>query len=75
MIIRLATMYGSEGWVVKKQNTQQMSKAKMRMLRWILEITRKDELRNEFILNRLRLTSIINNLRKNQLRWYGHVPR
>lgn len=68
-------MYGSEGWVVKKQNTQQMSKAKMRMLRWILEITRKDELRNEFILNRLRLTPIINNLRKNQLRWYGHVPR
>lgn len=75
MIIRLATMYGSEGWVVKKQNTQQMSKAKMRMLRWILEITRKDQLRNEFILNRLRLTPIINNLRKNQLRWYGHVPR
>lgn len=75
MIIRLATMYGSEGWVVKKQNTQQMSKAKMRMLRWILEITRKDQLRNEFILNRLRLTPITNNLRKNQLRWYGHVPR
>lgn len=75
MIIRLATMYGSEGWVVKKQNTQQMSKAKMRMLRWILEITRKDQLRNEFILNRLRLTPITNNLRKNQLRWYGHVHR
>lgn len=68
-------MYGSEGWVVKKQNTQQMSKAKMRMLRWILEITRKDQLRNEFILNRLRLTPITNNLRKNQLRWYGHVHR
>lgn len=45
MVVRLAILYDSECWVFKKTHTI----AKVRTLAWMSSITRKDQLKNEFI--------------------------
>lgn len=45
------------------------------MLRWMSGINNNDQLRNEFIQNRLGVKAIIGKLRETQLRLYGHVFR
>lgn len=47
----------------------------MRMLRWMTNIIRKDQLKNEVIRNRLGAASITNKLRENRLSWYVYVAR
>lgn len=61
--------------VVKKQHTQRMSVAEMRLLRRMSSVARKNQLKNEFIRNRLGVIPISDKLRKNRLKWYGHVLR
>ena len=56
MVVSLAMWYWPECWVVKKQRPQKMSMAEMEMLRWMSGINIKDQLRNEFIRNRLGVT-------------------
>ena len=48
-VVRPALMYGSEYWVIQKQYTQKMGVAEMRMLRWMLNVIRKDQLRHKLI--------------------------
>ena len=43
-IISHAMMYDSKCWAVKRQDTQKLSVAEMRMLRWMSGATRKDRL-------------------------------
>jgi len=45
--------------------------AKMIMLRRMSGITRKDKIRNEYII----VVLIVNQMRENRLRWLGHVFR
>lgn len=47
--------------------------AKMRILRWMSGVTKKDQLNNEFIRNRLEVALINDKLTKNRLGWYGHT--
>ena len=47
----------------------------MRMLRWMSGKTIKDRIRNENILSKVRVSAIENKMRKNRLRWFGHVQR
>jgi uncharacterized protein (DUF2236 family) len=51
--IRLAMLYGAECWPTKRQHIQQMSVAEMHMLRWMCGHTRKDQIRNEVIRDRV----------------------
>ncbi|KAG5591403.1 hypothetical protein H5410_041917 [Solanum commersonii] len=47
----------------------------MRMLRWICGYTRSDRIRNEDIRNKVGVTSVVDKLREERLRWFGHVKR
>ena len=66
-------MYRSKYWAVKKQHTQRTSVTKMRVLRWMSGVTKKDQLKDEFIQNRIGVAPISDNLKENRLRYYGHV--
>jgi len=48
-----------------------MSVAQMRMLRWINGRTREDRIRNEG--GSIGVVSIVDKIRRNRLRWFGHV--
>jgi len=61
--------------VVIKKIEQNMSVAKMRMLRWINGMTREDRIRNEYIGRSIGVTLIVDKMRENKLRWFGHVIR
>jgi hypothetical protein len=52
-----------------------MSVAEMRMLRWICGHTRKDQIRNDYIRDKLGVTSIQEKLVQHCLRWFGHIQR
>ena len=50
-----------------------MSITKIILLRWIIENTRKDRIRNEEICLNIEMVHIDEKIRENQLRWYGHI--
>ena len=45
----------------------------MRMLRWMCGNTRRDKVRNEDIHTKIGVAYIEEKMRKNCLRWFGHV--
>jgi hypothetical protein len=68
-------MYGVECWATKGQHIQKMSVAEMRMLRWICGHTRKDQIRNDDIQDKLGVAPIQEKLIQHRLRWFGHIQR
>ena len=68
-------LYGAKCWPTKIRYVQQLSVAKMRMLRWICGYTRMDRVRNNDIRDRLEVASIEERLVQHRLRWFGHVQR
>ena len=47
----------------------------MRILRFLLWVTRMDKIRNEFVRGSTHVTRIGNKVREARLRWFGHVQR
>ena len=48
-VVRLAMLYGPETVVVTKKQVQEMEVAQMKMLRFAMGVTKKDNIRNEYI--------------------------
>jgi len=65
----------TECWAKKRYHTQKMSVAKMRMLHWMCNNTRRDKARNEDIHTKIGVAPIEEKMRENCLRWSGHVLR
>ena len=61
--IRLALLYGTECWVIKRYHAQKMSLAEMRMLRWMYGNTRRDKVRTEDIRTKIGVASIEEKMR------------
>jgi hypothetical protein len=55
--------------------TNQLSVAEMRMLRWCCGHTRRDRVRNDDIRDRVGVAPIEEKLIQHRLRWFGHVHR
>jgi hypothetical protein len=58
MMIRPAMMYGIKCYATKGQHIQKMSVAEMWMLRWICGHTRRDQIRNDDVRDKLGVASI-----------------
>lgn len=74
-IIQPTVLYSSESWAIRKREEQRLATMEMRMLRWVLGVSKKEHRRNEEIRRILGTTSITTKLLTNRLRWYGHVER
>ena len=48
---------------------------KMRMLRGMCSVTRKDRIKNEYIREIVKVTEIGKKMQERRLHWYGHVMR
>ena len=72
--IRPALLYGTDCWDIKRHHAQKMSVAEMRMLCWMCDNTRRDNVRNEDIRTKIGAASI-EEKRETRLRWLGLVRR
>ena len=72
-VVRPAMMYGLEKVAVTKKQVEEMEVAKMKMLRFAMEVTRKDKIRNKYIRGTVKVEQLGMKMREGRLRWYGHV--
>nr|XP_043620167.1 uncharacterized protein LOC122592015 [Erigeron canadensis] len=73
--IRPAMLYGSECWAMTKAQAARVEVAEMRMLRWTCGKTLADRIPTGVFRAELEVGTIINKLREERLRWFGHVRR
>ena len=48
-VIRPVLVYGSETWALRKAGQDSLERTNMRILRWVIGITRIEKIRNEEI--------------------------
>ena len=74
-VVRPAMVYGLETVAVTKKQVEEMEVAEMKMLRFAMGVTRKDNTRNEYIRSTVKVERLGMKMREGRLRWYGHVMR
>jgi hypothetical protein len=62
-------MYGSEAWVIKKNDTSRIQSAEMKLLRSVKGCTRMDHIRNEDIRTELEMYAIQGKSTEYRIRW------
>lgn len=70
-----ALLYGAETWTSYAKQERRLNNFHMRCLRNILNITWRDRVTNERVLQIAQLPSITAMLKQRRLRWLGHVHR
>ena len=73
--IRPAMLYGSEIWPTKIGNIRKMQRSKMRVLRWMAGVSLSESKSNECVRSMLAIDDVAEVMRRNRLRWFGHVER
>ena len=71
-VVKLAMLYGMETVAVKKRQVGKMEVAELKIVRWALEVTRKDKIRNKYVTGTTKIAKLGDKLRNARLRWYGH---
>ena len=74
-VVRPAMLYGMETVAVTERQVGKMEVAELKMVRWALGVTRKDNIRNEYLRGTAKIAKLRDKLRNARLRWYGHVKR
>jgi hypothetical protein len=75
IVIRPAILYEAECWPTKRRHVQQLSVGEMRMLQWICGHTRRDQVRNDDICERLGVAPVQEKFVQHRLRWFEHIQR
>ena len=73
--IRPAMLYGSETWSTKVEDIRKMQRGDMRMLRWMTGVSVSERKSNECVRSMLAIDDVAEVMRRNRLRWFGHVER
>src|SRR6201996_8633135 len=71
-MIRLALMYGTETWAIKKAEERKMQTTELRMLRWMIGKTRK-KIGSE--MKKCEKWSVADIMKKMRLTWFGQMER
>ncbi|XP_037787435.1 uncharacterized protein LOC119582994 [Penaeus monodon] len=74
-VVRPAMTYGLETAPLRKVEERKLDVAEMKMLRWMVGVTKMDCIRNNYIRGSLKVTEISKNVQESRLRWYGHLLR
>ena len=73
LVVRPAMVYGLETVAVTKKQVEEMKVIEIRMLKFAMGVTRKDEIRNEYIRDTVKVERL--GMKMKESRWYGHVMR
>lgn len=68
-------MCGPECWSLTAKTKSKVRATEMKVLRIIRGVTRIDRMRNDRIREELEVTSLLEEVERSELRWYGHVKR
>ncbi|XP_047488444.1 uncharacterized protein LOC125038865 [Penaeus chinensis] len=74
-VIRPVLLYGAEIWALGKKEESLLQRTEMRMLRWMLGISLREQRTNEDVLAEAGVTSISSKTEEARLIWFGHVKR
>ncbi|KAF7700092.1 hypothetical protein C0J45_11115, partial [Silurus meridionalis] len=74
-VVRPAMLYGLETVAMSKRQEVELEVAELKMLRFSLEVTRIDRIRNKFIRGTAHVGRFGEKVREARLRWFGHVQR
>ena len=74
-VVRPAMVFGLEMVADTKKQVEEMEVAKMKMLRFVMGVTRKDKITNDYIRGTVKVERSGMKMREGKLRWYGHVMR
>ena len=72
-VVRPAMLYGAETWPIKR--AQELEVAEMRMLRWMLEVTRRDNVRNSLIRGKAKVMEVTKKVQERRMQWFGNIKR
>ena len=67
-VVRPAMVYGLETMVITKKQVKGMEVTEMKMLRFAMEVTRKDKIRNEYIRGTIKVERLRMKMREGRLR-------
>ena len=73
--VRSRMVYGSETGAMRVNQEEKLERTEMRMVRWMCGVTLRERKTSEELRRRLEVESIKEVVRRNRLRWYGHVER
>ena len=68
-------LYGSETWATMIEDIRKMQRSEMRMLRWMTGVSLSERKSNECVRSMLAIDDVAEVMRRNRLRWFGHVGR
>ena len=66
-------VYGRETWSLKVENITRISIADKMMIRWMCNVSLKDDRSSDELRDRLGIPDITEVIRKNRLRLFGHI--
>lgn len=73
--VRQAMIYGCDTWPLLASHERLLESAEMRMIRWMRGVRRADRLANEVLRREMDLENIVSVIRRQRLRWFGHIQR
>ena len=73
--VRSAMLYGSETWAANTEQVARLSRAEMRMVRYMCGVSLRDRKTNAELRKSLGIKDIDEVMRRSRLRWMGHVLR
>ena len=74
-VVRPTMLYGMETVAVTERQVGKMEVTELKIVRWALGMTRKDKIRNEYVIGTAKIAMLGDKLWNARLRWYGHVKR
>ena len=67
--------YQCQTWTMTSDDRRKITTTEMKCLRRMLGVSKRDRLRNEDIRKLVGTTPILNYIKKQQVKWFGHVSR
>lgn len=74
-VFRPILTYGSESWILSRQQKSKIQAVEMKYLRAVKGVTRRDRIRNEVIREELSIEPTLKFIERQQLKWFGHMVR
>ncbi|KAI5099908.1 hypothetical protein C0J45_10460, partial [Silurus meridionalis] len=74
-VVRPAMLYSLETVALSKRQEVELEVAELKMLRFSLEVTRMDRIKNKFIRGTSHIGRFGDKVREVLVRWFGHVQR
>ena len=74
-VVKPAVLDGVKTWPIKRAQEGKLEFAEMRMLMWMLGVTRRDKVRNSLIRGTAKITEVTKKVQERRMQWFGHIKR